>query len=171
MNNIPRVYDYLTRSRAIVMNGARALTDEQYRRAFPIGPGSLAGILTHTYICEWCYVERILGHDVPPYPQWEVHDENPPAFPELERLWNAQAARTRDTLASVADWSAPVKYTVTSDDNRTWRVSTNIADVATQLALHEMHHRAQALNVLRHLGVTFKDDLDFNSMMYDRVEL
>lgn len=169
--NHTRVYDYLTRSRAIILAAARPLTDEQYRRAFPIGPGSLAAILTHTYISEWYYVERILAHDVPPYEQWEIRDDNPPPFADLERLWNAQAARTRDALASTTDWSTPVKYTVTSDDKRTWRVSTNIDDVATQLALHEMHHRAQALNVLRHLGVTFKEDLDFNTMMYDRVEL
>ncbi len=166
-----KIYDYLTRSRAIILTGARTLTDEQYRQPFPIGPGSLAAILTHTYISEWYYIERILGRDVPPYEQWPIRDENPPPFAELECRWNEQAARTRDTLANIADWDAPVHYTVTTDDGKTWRVSATIADIATQLALHEMHHRAQALNVLRHLGVTFKDDLDFNSMTYDRVEI
>ncbi len=166
-----RIYDYLTRSRATIFDGARALTDEQYRQPFPIGPGSLAAIFTHTYISEWYYIERILAHDVPPYAQWEIRDENPPPFAQLEQLWNAQAARTRDTLAGVTDWNAPVRYTVTTDDGKTWRVTANIGDVATQLALHEMHHRAQALNVLRHLGVAFKDDLDFNSTMYDRAEV
>jgi uncharacterized damage-inducible protein DinB len=169
--NHTRVYDYLTRSRAIILSAARPLTDEHYRKPFPIGPGSLAGILTHTYISEWYYVERILARDVPPYEQWEIRDENPPTLPELEERWNAQAARTRDALASITDWNAPVNYTVTTDNTHTWRVSTNVADVATQLALHEMHHRAQALNVLRHLGVTFNDDLDFNAMMYHRVEV
>jgi len=169
--NHPRVYDFLVRSRAIILDAARPLTDEQYRRPFPIGPGSLARIFTHTYISEWYYVERLRASDVAPYDQWDIRDDNPPAFPELERRWSEQARRTRDTLASITDWSAPVRYTVTSDDGKTWRVAATLGDVATQLGLHEMYHRAQALNVLRQLGVTIDRDLDFNTTMYDRVEL
>jgi len=33
--------------------------------------------------------------------------------------------------------------------------------------LHEVHHRAQAINMLRHLGVTV-GDVDFNDFMYQR---
>lgn len=170
MNHL-KTYDYLTRARAIILDACAPLGDDQYRRPFPVGPGSLAAVLTHTYISEWYYVERMLGRDVPPYAQWDIQDESPPPFAELARLWNAQARRTRDTLAGVSDWNAPVVYTVTADDGKRWRVSATVGDVATQLALHEMHHRAQALNILRHLGVTFDEDLDFNSMTYDRVEV
>ena len=34
--------------------------------------------------------------------------------------------------------------------------------------LHEAHHRAQALNMLRRLGVTIEGEIDFNATMYER---
>jgi uncharacterized damage-inducible protein DinB len=49
-------------------------------------------------------------------------------------------------------------------------VNASPADIFTQLALHEVHHRAQALNILRRLGVTFAEDLDYNALMYKRRE-
>jgi uncharacterized damage-inducible protein DinB len=35
--------------------------------------------------------------------------------------------------------------------------------------LHEVHHRAQAMNILRQLGVKLAD-IDYNAMMYTRRE-
>lgn len=40
-------------------------------------------------------------------------------------------------------------------------------DIFTQLVLHEVHHRAQAINMLRHLGATV-GDVDFNGFMHQR---
>jgi uncharacterized damage-inducible protein DinB len=163
-----RTYDYLARARARIFDLVRPLGDEQYRRQFPIGPGSLARVLTHIMISEWYYIQRMLGADVPPYDQWPIRDENPPPFAELEAQWTRQAAETRTALAAVGDWSARLKYRVTDDDGRQIDVTASPADLLTQLALHEVHHRAQALNILRQLGVTLEEDIDFNAMMYDR---
>jgi uncharacterized damage-inducible protein DinB len=43
------------------------------------------------------------------------------------------------------------------------------ADVATQLCFHEVHHRAQAMAMLRQLGVEAQN-LDYNAFMYGRRE-
>lgn len=43
-------------------------------------------------------------------------------------------------------------------------------DIFTQLAFHEVHHRAQVLNMLRQVGCPELGDLDFNALMYSRRE-
>lgn len=165
-----RLYDYLTLSRERVFGWARPLTPGQYTHEFPIGPGSLARVLTHTMISEWYYIERLLGREVPPYAQWPIRDETPPAFEELVRIWTGQARETRAALTAVRDWGAPVRYRVTDDRGRLIEVRASAGDLMTQLALHEVHHRAQAMNILRQLGATV-EEIDFNSMMYDRREV
>ena len=57
----------------------------------------------------------MLGRDVPPYEQWPIKDEAPPPFAHLERTWATQAEQTGAAIGSVADWDAPIHYTVTDD--------------------------------------------------------
>lgn len=162
-----RTYDYLVQARQRVFGWVRPLSVEQYAREFAIGPGSLGGTLTHIMISEWYYIQRMQGGAVPPYEQWPIRQEQPPAFGELERLWGEQAGRTRAALAAVRDWDAEIEYEVTQDDGRRAIVTASAGDLFTQLALHEVHHRAQAMNMLRQLGVGL-EDIDFNAMMYRR---
>jgi uncharacterized damage-inducible protein DinB len=164
-----RTYDYLRRARERVLDWVRPLTPEQYTTTFPIGLGTLARTLTHVMVSEWYYVERMMGRVVPPYAQWPIKDETPPAFGVLETTWREQAERTRGALESVRDWGARLEYVV-EDDGKRIRVRATPMDVFTQLALHEVHHRAQAMNMLRRLGVQ-AEDIDFNTLMYDKQEL
>lgn len=48
-------------------------------------------------------------------------------------------------------------------------VTASAADIFSQMALHEVHHRAQAMNMLRQLGATM-EDIDFNALMLRRRE-
>lgn len=166
-----RTYDYLLIARAKVLDQARTLTPEQYLQPFPIGLSTLARTLTHTMICEWYYIQRMLSLPTPPYPQWPIQDEHPPAFPELERAWTEQAERTKAAIDAIADWTVPITYTVVDTHapapHPTIEVSATAADIFTQLVLHEVHHRAQAMNILRHLGRKLPD-LDYNEFMYHR---
>jgi uncharacterized damage-inducible protein DinB len=118
-------------------------------------------------ISEWYYVQRIRGRDVPPYEQWPIQDEKPPPFAVLEAAWTEQADDTRAALSAVRDWTADIEYRVTTDDGRAEIVTASAADLFTQLVLHEVHHRAQVMNMLRHLGVA-AEDLDFNSFFKRR---
>ena len=165
-----RIYGYLAEVRRRVIDRVRTLDETAYTREFDIGPKSIARVFTHLLISEWYYCERIEGREVPPYEAWEVKDEHPLAFDDMEKRWGAQTARTRAVLAAERDWEAPIVYRVTDDHGKLIEVTTNADDIATQLILHEMHHRAQLLNILRKLGVTF-DDLDFNAGMYERREV
>lgn len=164
-----RTYEYLALARKRIFDWARPLSAEQYTRQFPMGPGSVARTLTHILISEWYYIRRMLSQDVPPYDQWPIQDEKPPAFAELEAEWARQSARTRAALTEIRDWKAPLEYRIT-ENGVTELITTSPSDIFTQLALHEVHHRAQVMNMLRHMGATI-DDIDFNAIMYTRRKL
>jgi uncharacterized damage-inducible protein DinB len=167
-----KIYDYLTKARAKLLDGVRPLSDEQYRREFDIGLRSLARTLTHIMICEHAYAERIRGRSLPPYDQWPIQDEHPPPFAELESAWRDQAQVTREALAAVRDWSHELEYRVTPEVANVKRpviVTATYGDLATQIALHEVHHRAQAMYMLRQLGSPI-EDIDYNTLMYQRRE-
>lgn len=162
-----RTYDYLARARQRVFGWIRPLAPDHYTREFPIGRGTIARTLTHVLASEWYYVQRMLGRDVPPYDRWAIREENAPPLAELETVWAEQARQTRSAISSVRDWDRPLEYRITDDDGRLQIVSASPADQFTQLTFHEVHHRAQVLNMLRHLGVV-TDDIDFNALMYPR---
>jgi uncharacterized damage-inducible protein DinB len=162
-----KTYDYLTRARARIFDWIRPLGAEAWTRELPGWGWSLGRTLTHVMVSEWYYMQRMLRRDVPPYEEWPIREESPPPFPELEAMWSAQAVRTRQGLASVRDWTARFEYRVVQDDGRPVIVTASAGDLCTQLALHEVHHRAQAVNMLRRLGAT-PEDLDFNAMTFDR---
>ena len=161
-----KTYDYLTRARQRIFGWVRPLSAEQYAREFPIGPGTLARTLTHILISEWYYVERMQGHAVPPHDEWLMQDEKPPAFAALEAAWIEQAGRTRAVLGSLRSWSDELEYRVDLEEGSRI-ITASPSDIFTQLVLHEVHHRAQVMNMLRQLGVPAQD-IDFNTLMYKR---
>ena len=161
-----RIYDYLTLARQRLLERVRPISAEQYAHEFPIGHETLGRTLTHIMISEWYYVQRIRGCDVPPDDQWPIQQENPPPFATLEAAWIEQAGHTRAALSAVCDWSAELEYRVTGDDDRPEIVTASAADIFTQLVLHEVHHRAQVMNMLRHLGVPA--EVDFNTFFKRR---
>ncbi len=162
-----RIYDYLVRARGVIFDAVRSLDAAQYGRRFDIGPGSIASALTHTLISEWYYIARLEEREVPPYAEWPIKDEDPPPFAELEAIWARQTDETRTAIAAVKDWSAGRAYRLLDDQDRLTDVRCTAGDLMTQLAFHEVHHRAQVLNMLRLVGSPVAD-VDFNAMMYDR---
>lgn len=165
-----KTYDYLILSRRKILDWSRPLSPEQHAQVFLIGLGTLARTLTHIMICEWFYVQRLQGLEAPPYKEWPIQDENPPRLELLEEAWHEQEPRTRAALAAVKDWSETMTYIVQRDDGKRVEISATKGDIFTQLVLHEVHHRAQAMNILRQLGVKV-EDIDYNAMMYTRREL
>jgi len=163
-----RIYDYLCHSRAIVLDRIRTISAAQYTHPFPIGPGSLARTLAHIVVSEWYYTQRMLAREVPPYETWWINENEPPPFAVLESEWTSQADATRRALGAIRTWDAPVQYRVTTDAGVRTLVTCTPMDLFTQLAFHEVHHRAQVLNMLRTLGITIDRDIDFNAMMYTR---
>lgn len=165
--NPAKVYEYLTIARGKVLNWIRPLTPEQYARNFNIGPGSIRAILTHVLVSEWYFVRRMKQAEVPAYDRWPYQDERPLEFAALETAWNAQAEETRAAIRAVEDWNAEIDYPMTVDDRPPEIMTVSRGDILSQLALHEAHHRAQVLHILKQFGVKL-EDIDYNVLMYKR---
>ena len=167
-----RIYEYLVMTRERVFAAVRALKPQQYEREFRIGLGSIGVTLTHLMISEWYYIERLRGRSVPPYEQWPIKQEHPPTFEIIQRTWQAQAEQVRDVIAAEQDWRRPITWLSFPDESRGHRrfdIHCSSGDLFTQLALHEMHHRAQVLAMLREFAVSL-GDIDFNELMFERAE-
>lgn len=161
-----KTYDYLERARRKVLDWARPLTHEQFTQQFPFGLHTLSNTLAHIAGAEWGYWRRLTGQPAPTREEWIIDDEALPPFAEVETVWMRQAARTRSAIAEMADWEKEFEYRTTVD-GRPIIVTVSPEDIFTQLVLHEVHHRAQAMAMLRQFGIA-SQDLDYNYMTYKR---
>ncbi|MGH7243251.1 MAG: DinB family protein [Phycisphaerales bacterium] len=169
-----KIYDYLTQSRERVFNAARPLTADQWCYKFKFGLGTIGSTLTHNMTSEWYYFERFAGKSVPAYAQWEFQYEKPPAFETVEARWRQQQIRVREQIASERDWNRRIEYDTFADDaGKRYHITATSGDIFTQLTLHEVHHRAQIMAMLRELGGDVKplQDIDYNDLMYERREI
>ena len=163
-----QLYDYLVLARARVLDAAAGLSLADHTRVFPIGLGTINATVIHTAMAEWFYIRRMTGVAVPPYEQWPHKYESPPEFAVARAFWDVLAVETRRTLAGVKDWHAMIRYQTLpepGDEPRT--IVTTPDGIATQLVLHEVHHRSQLMAMLRQLGRPV-EDLDFGTMTYAR---
>ncbi|USN99318.1 MAG: DinB family protein [Phycisphaeraceae bacterium] len=170
-----RLYDYLTEARARVFDWIRPLSDEQYRTEHPIGLGSLARTLHHTMAAEAAYMRRINGL-TDPFTRANLEldpdatTESALAFAELEARWRLQAERVMVDLEAAVGraWLEPMAC-ISEWDGRCVTYRASPADFFCQLVIHEIHHRAQVLHMLRRLGVT-TDEIDYTALMLDFAE-
>ncbi len=164
-----RAYDYLCRSRAMLLDIVRTLAPEAYRAEHPIGLGSIARTLHHVRAAEYLYVRRLKGHTSPSPELAHEHDPDATtasalAFDELEPQWSEQAEDVRAALEAVDDWDQSRTYETTwNNEPYTYHASPN--EFFAQLAFHEVHHRAQVLHMLRRAGKE-TPELDYNGLMW-----
>ena len=164
-------YEYLARARERVFDAIRPVTSEQYGHEFAFGLKSIAATVTHIMISEWYYIARLEGQQVPPYEEWPIKYEAPPAFGVVEAAWREQTKHTRAAISAERDWNRRITWISFPDDaGRRFHISASAGDLMTQLAFHEVHHRAQVMSMLRGLGDPVKpvEDLDYNGLMYER---
>ena len=130
---------------AQVLDACGKLAGEQFHRRFEIGPGSLHDTLTHVVGTMRVLTETLAGREARPRLEGDGQRRAPGQL--LALLGEASGE-----LAAEAR-HRPIEETVTrtTRDGRTL-VMTRGAVVA-HLATHGAHHRAQCLNMLRHLGV------------------
>jgi uncharacterized damage-inducible protein DinB len=165
-----RIYEFITKSREIIFNTVRELSPEQYERLHTIGLKTLGTTLTHMMIVEWAYSERMQGRELPPYETWPIQDEKPPAFAVIEKTWREQAPGMRlliESMNSTPQWEREFQYISKSREGKKSRITVTPADIFTQLVLHEIHHRAQLMFMLREAGSPV-ENLDFGYLMFKR---
>lgn len=154
------VYDVHTQARAKLFDCIRPLSQEQYTREFPFAHRTLRATMHEIATTEWWLTVRLREEPMPRPFSWNDLPLNQHAtFVELERAWMEQAPRTRETLAGLTDLDKIVE-TRMYGRKRVRILRATKRTIATQLLLHEVHHRAQAMAMLRHLGVEAQD-LDY----------
>lgn len=119
-----------------------ALSEEQFHRAFDMGPGSLHDTVTHILGAMRGWGDMLAGRDQ--RPRLEGEKRTPQQLLELldeiaDDLENS--AKTHPTDETVSGERGGRSYTFTR------------GGVLTHVTTHGMHHRAQCLNMLRQLGV------------------
>lgn len=154
-----RVYDVHTQAREKLFDWIRPLAQEQYVQSFPFGLHTLQTTMVELAGTELWLAMRIRGERFPEPWSWDVapiREETCPTFAALEAAWRAQAPQTRATLAAITDPGRLVETRLVGR-RRTLVYTATQGDLATQLLLHEVHHRAQAMAMLRQFGVEAQD--------------
>jgi uncharacterized damage-inducible protein DinB len=124
---------------------AAGLSDEQLDHPFEIGLGTLRKTLLHIRDAEQSWLEAWL-HGPRPFAQLDEKT----SIDELRRLY-AETARQRDKyLASLSP--ADLQRPVTAEVEPELRYTFALGETMFELHGHGTHHRAQAVNMLRHLG-------------------
>lgn len=134
------------------LRGAAAdLSDEQRRTPFDVGQGSVWATLVHLYAAEYAWLEALEGNENPPLYKQDVFaswDELDTAWAALDERWQRYLDRLTD-----ADLAQPVRKVSTSSGAGRPHV-TAASDVLLHVCTHAQYTTAQAVNMLRQLGVT-----------------
>src|SRR5579864_4472701 len=165
------VYDVLTEARQRLFGWVRPLSQEQYTQRFPFGMGTLRATLLEIARVELLYTMRLRGEPLPPPPlpdTFPVGETRQPTFADLEKVWTAQAPQTRATLAGTTDWSKTVTRRLEQGD-KVAIVTVSKAEIGVQMLMHEVHHRAQVMAMLKQLGVEAQN-LDYIGFVARREE-
>lgn len=166
--NFVRVYDVLAQAREKLFGWTRPLSQTQYTQPFPFGLRTLRATMIEIALVEHFYGKRLREEPLPASDDYPISETRQPTFADLERAWTALAQETRATLAGIKDWDRTVTRRIEQQDKIIVSTATK-ADVATQLLLHEVHHRAQAMAMLRQLGVEAQN-LDYMAFAAKREE-
>jgi uncharacterized damage-inducible protein DinB len=161
-----RVYDVQRRARRRLFEWVRPLTQAQYTRPFPFGLATVQATLIEIAQTEFYLSTRLAAAPLPPVSEWPIAERLQPAFADLEAVWEPQMDRVRAIFERTTDWDRRITSEIRAPD-RVVSVTATKADIATQLLLHDVHHRAQAMAILRQLGVPAQD-LDYIGFVQER---
>ncbi|MGA2440879.1 MAG: DinB family protein [Tepidisphaeraceae bacterium] len=128
-----------------ILSACEKLTADQFARKFEIGPGSLQATITHMLAAMNTWTDTLAER--PPRPRIDQGGVGRSPVQLLQILDESTAdfiaiAKSRPLDQIVKRTRAGKEYCFTR------------GAVITHVTTHGMHHRAQCLNMLRHLGVS-----------------
>ena len=143
---IGRMMHYSDWANGQLMAAATPLSDEQLDRPMEIGLGSLRAILKHIHNGESVWLARWQGRGQTP---WPSYDERPDMATLAGRF--RQTVADRDAFLKTLT-AADFERSVTYRDSKGSLFTATLGDMILQGINHSVHHRAQAVNVLRRVG-------------------
>ncbi len=125
-----------------LLNACATLTPEQFHKRFEMGPGSLHDTLTHMLAAQQAWVDLLAGR------------EERPRLEGTQRSV-AELSILHEEIAEYFDKAAKAHSVedVVSRERGGKTYAFTRGAVITHVTTHGMHHRAQCLNMLRHVGV------------------
>ncbi len=140
------LFRYNDWAREQVLAAAEPLGDRKLDQPFEIGEGSLRKTIYHLWAAEYGWLNRWLPQPDRHYDA-ECHGE---ALTEIRRRF-AETAGVRDDYLQHSN-DGELDRTVTYTNSKGVTSTFTIGQMMLQVCNHGTHHRAQALNMLRHLG-------------------
>jgi len=131
-----------------LLRTAGALSDEQLDRPFDMGVGSLRRTLLHIWAGESVWFCRWQGKTETPWPDESERVSVPTLAERFRDTWK-QRAKWLDSLPA-----AELAKSIIYRDSKGTCYSAALGDMMLQMCLHSHHHRAQAVNMIRHVGGT-----------------
>jgi uncharacterized damage-inducible protein DinB len=125
-----------------IIEACSGLTHEQFHQRFEMGPGSLHDTATHLLAAMRAWGDMLAGREQRPRLEGTERSAD-----ELLKLLDeiagdmAASAKAQPVDGLVSGTRGGKNYTFTR------------GGVLTHVTTHGMHHRAQCLNMLRHLGI------------------
>ncbi|XZE46240.1 DinB family protein [Pirellulaceae bacterium SH467] len=144
-----------------LLTAVQSLSDDELRRSFSIGQGSVWRTLTHLFAAENVWLEALLGNesfrvpgDVPG--KLPGNQEGQGAIASLSDLvlqWDELDRRWNKYLEGLSDESLDdVVYRTSSSSGAGKRFGTKRSDILLHVCTHAQYTTAQLNNMLRQLG-------------------
>ena len=147
----------------LLLDAASSLSEEDLRRPFDIGQGSLWRTLTHLFAAEFIWIAAFNGNE-----RAAVPGDAPGDLPgnqraeggfrslaELRSQWAELGARWEEYLAGLtAEALDETVHRVSTSSGSPKRFAARRSDVLLHLSLHAQYTTAQAANMLKRLGVS-----------------
>lgn len=145
---------------------ARSLSEQQLRQTFAIGQGSLWQTLLHLYAAEYLWLEALLGDEDPLTPgdlagKTPGNQQGAGAIADLNELqarWSALDRRWQEYLGNLAEANLD-ELVIKKSSGSGKRQSTRRSDVLLHVCTHAQYTTAQAINMLRQLGLSELPDV------------
>lgn len=147
LDTVRELFRYNDWARDRVLTLVAPLDPSALDRRFEMGEGSLRATVGHIHEAEWNWLQRWQGRS-------PKKGEAPHEFATIQALWTQWrlTADDRDRFLNTlhdADLDRAVTYTNMLGETYSFKVGYMLLHVCN----HGTHHRAQAVNMLRHLGV------------------
>lgn len=152
---------YADWARQAMHAAAAQLSDEQLDRPFEMGAGSLRATLVHIRDAEQWWYDNWMQGAGRLFPRAGARC----SVVELTRLFDETAARRNELLAKWTD--ADLQRPTSATPRAGVTMSFPLGVTMLQLCCHGTHHRAQAANMLRHVGAAVPA-LDYVTRLRER---
>lgn len=131
-----------------LIRAAAGLSSEKLDQPFDMGRGTLRKTLLHLWAGESMWLARWKGQMETPWPDEEQKADVPNIDERFKHVYSDRA----EFLASLKD--ADFNRVITYRDSKGSLFKATLGDMVMQGIVHSIHHRAQAVNMLRRVGAT-----------------